>query len=147
MSSEHQLVIIGKHDGFISGDKSIKGQKKENIIITGFVDDEILIALYQSAQALIFPSLYEGFGLPPLEAMASGTIAVVSDIPVVREVCGEAGIYFNPYDIDDIREKMWKVLTMNDSEKNIIINNGLNHVKRFSWEQSVLKHVELFRLI
>src|SRR5437588_4021791 len=79
------------------------------VIYTGYVDDADLVALFQSATAFVYPSVYEGFGLPPLEAMGVGTPTIVSDIPVMREVVGDAAIRVAPTDVGELMEALARV--------------------------------------
>ena len=106
---KQDLVLIGKRDGFITGDNNISEEIKgyENrVTFTGYVPDELLMQYIVNADALIFPSLYEGFGLPPLEAMAAGKIVIVSNAASIPEVCGEYATYFDPLDVKDIASKL-----------------------------------------
>ena len=83
------MIIVGKKEGFITGDNHIYDLVKDipdRIIFTGYVDNNLLKQYYKQADLFIFPSLYEGFGLPPLEALAVGTNVICSDIPVLREI-------------------------------------------------------------
>lgn len=109
------LVIVGKKDGFINGlnniSELIKGYE-DRIVFTGYVDDDTLKQYVVQSDGMIFPSLYEGFGLPPLEALAAGIPVMCSDIPVLREIYKDKVTYFNPYRVDDIQkclknEKRW----------------------------------------
>lgn len=106
---EQDLVIIGKRDGFINGINNIASLiegYEERIIFTGYIDDEVLKQYVVQSDALIFPSLYEGFGLPPIEAIVAGQKVFASDIPVIREVCGNHVEYFNPLNIDSIKNML-----------------------------------------
>ncbi|HUV82962.1 MAG TPA: glycosyltransferase family 1 protein, partial [archaeon] len=109
----HKLVITGKellcgHELY----KLIQLLKLENdVIFTGFVLDEDLPAIYNLAELFVYPSLYEGFGLPPLESMACGTPVITSNTSSLPEVVGDAGIIVDPYDIDDLAKVMYDVLT------------------------------------
>ncbi|MDW8105790.1 MAG: glycosyltransferase family 1 protein, partial [Armatimonadota bacterium] len=94
----HRLVIVGK-SGWGVGELQqavARWGVQERTVLTGYVPDEHLPAFYSAADALMYPSLYEGFGLPPLEAMCCGCPVLVSDIPVMREVVGEAGMLLSP---------------------------------------------------
>ena len=100
-------MIVGKKDGFINGlnniSELIKGYE-DRIVFTGYVDDDALKQYVVQSDGMIFPSLYEGFGLPPLEALAAGIPVMCSDIPVLREIYKDKVTYFNPYRVDDIQK-------------------------------------------
>ena len=98
----------------------------------GRVSDDELIRLYSNAVGFIYPSLYEGFGIPPIEAQMCGCPVLSSDIPVLKEVLQDSAYYCNPYDINDISEKMQQLCRDNY----VIIMAGYENVKRFSWKQS-----------
>ena len=102
----------------------------------GFVPDKTLAVLYRLAGVFVFPSLYEGFGLPPLEAMASGTPVVTSNLSSLPEVCGEAALLIDPHDPAEIARAMRRVLT-EPALRDDLRQRGLARVKEFSWERSV----------
>ena len=102
----------------------------------GFVPERTLVALYRAADVFVFPSLYEGFGLPPLEAMANGTPVVTSKISSLPEVVGDAAITVDPYNVDEIADAMRKVLT-DESLRERLVHNGRLRAERFSWEEAV----------
>jgi glycosyltransferase involved in cell wall biosynthesis len=104
-----------------------------SIILTGYVDDQTLACLYRSAKLYIFPSLIEGFGLPPLEAQSYGLPVVSSNSSCLPEVLGDSAIYFDPNDIDDIVGQTNKVLSDSVLTEDLI-NRGHQNVKRYSWE-------------
>lgn len=106
----------------------------KNIIYTGSLSDEELVALYKGAEIFIMPSFEEGFGLPILEAMACGTPVLASDIGVLREVGGEAAYYFNPTSIDDMVNKITRVIRDKKLMKDLV-NKGDRRYKEFSWEK------------
>ena len=111
-----KLYIVGtRHRNFNHQDDSATTQ---NIRYLGRVTDEELVQLYNQAVCFIFPSLYEGFGLPPIEAMSCGCPVLVSDIPVLREVCGDAATYFNPLDVNDIRQAIKHLLATSQGDRN-----------------------------
>ena len=115
----------------------------DTIRFLGRVSDEELVRLYNQATCFIFPSIYEGFGLPTIEAMKCGCPVLVSDIPVLREVCGEAAIYFNPYHIEEIRNTIKQFLKKNEALQSTIIEKGFENVKRFSWEKTAKTIIQL----
>ena len=127
---EHKLLIIGEKDNFRSSDstvmKKIEAVEKEidSIEFTGFVSSEKLMEYFSKARLLIQPSLYEGFGLPPLEAMVLGTQALISDIPVFKEIYKDFPVtFFKAGDPKDLKEKMLTLL----KEDNLLKNkSGIN---------------------
>ena len=108
----------------------------DKIHFLGRISDEELVRLYNQAECFVFPSLYEGFGLPPLEAMACGCPVLVSDIPVEREVCGDAALYFNPLEPSEILRMITQYLSNADVIKETMRQKGYDNIQRFSWEKS-----------
>ncbi len=140
-----KFKIVGKKDNFITVDKEVEkiARKLGNRVeFTGYVSDNELKELYRKAKLFLFPSLYEGFGLPPLEAMACGTPVVVSNAASLPEVCGDAAYYVNPYDINDIAKGIETVLKDEELQKELI-QKGLKRVKLFSWEKSAKKLIKV----
>lgn len=131
-----KLVLVGKLGEY--GEQSKKWAEQQNfknIVFTGFVESEAQLAwLYKNVQAYVFPSLMEGFGLPPLEAMAHGAPVVSSNATCIPEVCGDAAHYFDPEDISDMTRAISEVLT----DKNLredLIKKGAKQVKKYSWRR------------
>lgn len=135
-----KLYIIGEKSNAF---RNLKIVNHSNIKFIGRVSDEELVRYYSKALVFVYPSFYEGFGLPPLEAMACGTAAIVSDVSSLAEVCGDAAFYCNPYDVGDIKEKI-ELIMNNETLQIELINRGLEHVQKFSWEESAKKHLEVF---
>lgn len=125
-----KLKIVGN-----KGSIAIQYQNEKNINFLGRVSDEQLIELYQNAYAFVFPSLYEGFGIPPLEAQACGCPVISSNLSVMPEVLGDSVIYFNPKDVNDIKEKINLLLQDKQLYKGLV-TKGLQNVARFSWADS-----------
>ena len=112
----------------------------------GDVSNNQLINLYSNAKILIFPSFYEGFGLPPLEAMSCKCPVILSDIPVLKELYEDAALYINPHDIKDIENMILKLL--NDNQlRNDLIQRGLDQSKKYSWKKSANKIISLIKEI
>ena len=109
----------------------------------GFVPDKTLAVLYRLARAFVFPSLYEGFGLPPLEAMASGTPVITSNLSSLPEVVGDAALLIDPYDPDAIADAMRRVLLDSDLREDLRLR-GARRVAEFSWERSVRRVREIY---
>jgi len=102
----------------------------------GRVEDEVLPALYSGAAGFVYPSIYEGFGLPPLEAMACGCPVAVSDIPAHREVCANAAIYFDPFSPEDLSSKLESLLRLDDPSRASLAEGGLHRAASHSWERA-----------
>lgn len=127
------LYIIGDLNNSIF--KAIDIEKysmNPRIKFLGRVSDNDLVRYYSNAIGFVFPSIYEGFGLPPLEAQACGCAVLASDIPPLREVLGDSGLYCNPYDVNDIAKGMSKIIDFSHHCK----ASGLENVNRFSFEKS-----------
>lgn len=137
---EYKLIIAGAKSSVF---KSIDAPENfERIEFLGHVGDKKLSELYSKASLFVYPSLYEGFGIPPLEAMNCGCPVVVSDIPSHREVCGEAALYVNPHDTEDIKRGIERVLT-DHSLWQKLSRRGFERVEFFSWQKSAEKISEI----
>lgn len=110
----------------------------------GAVDDEHLAKLYRHSLAFVYPSLYEGFGLPPLEAMACGTVVIASNRASLPEVVGEAGLLFDP-DSDDKLAEIMNYILENPAARESFVAKGLARSRTFSWEKTTNQTVELYR--
>lgn len=136
-----QVVIVGPKDNPIYNEVDIHSSLRVNLV--GYVSDEELSVIYKNATCFVYPSFYEGFGLPPLEAMVNGCPVVVSNKASLPEVLGDAAIYCNPYDPKDIAEKIEQVL--NDEKlRNELKIKGLERVNIYSWERCAL---EIFKVM
>ena len=119
---------------------------ENEVIVTGAISDDDLPLIYEAADVFVFPSLYEGFGYPPLEAMTCGTPVIVSNISSLPEIVGDAGLYCNPLDIQDIAEKIYQVLS-SPSLAEKLRNLGLRRVKQFSMEKMINKYLEVYQKV
>lgn len=131
------LVIAGKK-GWLYEEIFSEVKKlglEEKVVFTGFVSEEEKPHLLKEAKVFLFPSLYEGFGIPVLEAMSMGVPVVTSKEGSLPEVGGEAAIYCDPYNVESIAEAVREVLNLNENARNEIIRKGLEQVKKFSWER------------
>ena len=115
----------------------------QDVIFTNHIPELDLAHYYSSAQLLAYPPLYEGFGLPPLEAMTCGCPVVTSNTSSLPEVVGEAGIMVNPYDTDSLVKAMRQVLT-NDELRADMVRKGLERAKKFSWEKAARQTQEVY---
>ena len=143
--SDVKLLIVGEENN-IYKNPHLKSLIKDNpnIIFTGYLTDKELAGLYKHAKLFIFPSLYEGFGIPPIEAMACGCPTVVSNATSIPEICADASCYVDPNSIDSIANGINEVLK-DESARNELINKGLQRVKAFSWQASARKYLELIK--
>ncbi len=147
MQFPYKLVIAGYKDPrfFPALEAEIQALGlAEKILFLNYVPADELPAFYAGAEAFVFPSLYEGFGLPPLEAMACGCPVVVSKVASLPEVCGDAAYYVDPYDVESMAKGMYKVLT-DEALRRSLIEKGLERAKLFSWEKSAKEHLEVFK--
>jgi len=121
-----------------------KSKLEERVVFTGYVPDSDLPALYSSASLFVYPSFYEGFGLPPLEAMACGIPVIVSHTTSLPEVVGDAGIYVDPFDIEQISFSIDTVLS--DTRLcQTLREKGLKRAKLFSWEKTARETLKLYQ--
>jgi|HubBroStandDraft_5_1064220.scaffolds.fasta_scaffold68018_2 glycosyltransferase involved in cell wall biosynthesis len=124
----------------------IQSRVEETVRFLGFVPIETLRSFYQAASAFVFPSLYEGFGLPPLEAMACGTPVVCSHVSSLPEVVGEAAEVINPENVFDIARGMREVL-LNAERRRTMVELGFEQARRFSWERTAQQVLEAYEEI
>ena len=145
---ELKLLIIGDEISKLPALRRAVHSYKlhKHVRFLGFLPDETLAALYRLASLFVFPSLYEGFGLPPLEAMASGTPVVTSNVSSLPEVAGDAAVLVDPYDVSSIVEGMRRVLS-DSALANELRRKGLIRARDFSWERSVARTHEIYQLV
>ncbi|HXG01154.1 MAG TPA: glycosyltransferase family 1 protein [Bacteroidota bacterium] len=113
------------------------------VVYKGHVPAEEMEWLYRNASLLVFPSFYEGFGFPPLEGMAHRVPVVVSRVSSLPEVCADAALYVDPYDVHSIADGMYRMLT-DSSLRQLLIVKGVERVQHFRWEDSARKHMQVF---
>ncbi|MGI6775663.1 glycosyltransferase family 4 protein [Acetomicrobium sp.] len=119
---------------------------REDIIFVGYVPDSVLPSLYSYADAFVFPSLYEGFGIPILEAFSCGTPVVCSKMAAIPEVAGDASIYFDPHNIEEMADAILKVL-IDGSLRNELIERGKSRLKLFSWEKTAEQTLAVYKKV
>ena len=142
---KHKLVIAGKK-GWNYGPIFSEIERlslRNDVIFTGYVPEQALVHLYNGAELFILPSLYEGFGLPILEAMACGTPVITSNISSMPEVAGDAAILVDPYDVDALAGAMHGVLT-DKGLKESLVKKGLERVKHFSWKKCAEETIRVY---
>jgi len=145
-SFDLQLVITGKEDPHYPEIKRAvqELELEHDVIFTGLVPENELVSLYQEAKIFVFPSLYEGFGLPPLEAMRCGTPVVASKTSCIPEICGEDNaLFFDPYDPTDMADTIKRVW-LDETLQADLHERGLKHSKKFSWEKMAEKTMMVY---
>jgi len=139
-NKDFYLILVGKKNYFY---KQLEKYSNNNIIFTDFVPDNLLINYYKRAQAYIFPSLYEGFGLPPLEAMAYKLPVLSSKASCMPEILDRAALYFDPKNKDDLLNKMNTIINNNEL-RNKLKEKGLEQIKKYSWSNMVKQIIKLY---
>ncbi len=140
------LVLVGKDDYFYSRLKKYALNFSASIIFPGYVPDQELKILYSKAFVYVFPSFYEGFGLPALEAMAFGLPVVSSNKTSLPEIFGTAAVYFNPEDEAEMKEKIESVIN-NEELRQDLRNRGPEQVKKYSWSECARLTLEAYKTI
>lgn len=142
-----QLVLAGKIDFFYERLKELAKSQGQTlagkIIFTGYVNENQLACLYQKAKLYVFPSLIEGFGLPPLEAQGHSLAVASSSATCLPEILGDGAIYFDPSQIGDMAEKITTVLD-NKNLRQELISKGLENTKRFSWDKCARETLKIY---
>ena len=141
-----RLIIIGDEiSKYPSVRRAVIQTRAQQVVrFLGFVPFDTMRMFYESATAFIFPSLYEGFGLPPLEAMASGTPVVTSDSSSLPEVVGDAAVLVNPENVFDIARGIREVL-LDENLRAELIRRGYQQVERFSWEHTARQVLAIYQ--
>ena len=131
---KHPLVIVGGKQPYLTllKDLVLKLKLNDNVHFLHYVPEELMADMYRSAFALVFPSLYEGFGLPPLEAMACGCPVLASNTPAVKEVCEQAALYMDAYNEKSITASLKKIIS-EIALPQILREKGLVQAQKFSW--------------
>ncbi len=142
-----QLALVGKDDYFYKRLMAVVfGNKIKNIIFLSDVSDYELDILFRHSIANVFPSLYEGFGLPPLEAMAKGAPVISSDHPCMREVLGDSAYFFDGKNIDAIAGAIKKIIDDTDLRQELI-KKGYEQIKKYSWKKMAEETLDVYKNI
>jgi len=144
----HQLVLVGHKRTSLAQivDLIDTLNLRSRVILAGFVPNQDIASVYSHADVFVFPSFYEGFGIPPLEAMACGTPVVCSNMTALPEVVGEAAILVNPYDIEAIAASILQVLQDADLRTELV-HRGLERVSLFSWEKAARETITVYEQV
>lgn len=142
--SELSLVLVGKEDYFYARLKEFVAQKKiENVKFPGYVPDEDLQAVYADAAAYVFPSLYEGFGLPPLEAMSRGIPVVSSRSACMPEILGDSALFMNAENEQEMSQEILRITEDEDLRK-ALIAKGFRQVEKYSWRRMAQETLAIY---
>ncbi|MCX6175424.1 MAG: glycosyltransferase family 1 protein [Ignavibacteriales bacterium] len=141
----YKLLIVGAQNKIVFKELELDRLKlNDNIVFLGYVDDPTLVGLYKNAKLFTYISYYEGFGIPPLEALVCGCPVLASNSSSIPEVCGEYAKYCNPYDINDIAGKMNDMI----SQPSIISDKQIKDLlDRYNWEKTSLLFMNIVRAI
>jgi len=142
------LVLVCARDFFLKRfEEKMKRSKAQGLVkLVGFVDDKDLVALYKKAEAFVFPSLLEGFGLTGLEAMSVGLPVISSSASCLPEVYGQAAVYFDPLNVDKMAEKIVEVIS-DDNLKKSLANSGFKKTKEYSWQKMAKETITVYQSI
>jgi glycosyltransferase involved in cell wall biosynthesis len=140
-----RLVFVGKEDYFYEELKEfVEERKNKNILFADYVPDYDLDTIFHNAKLYVWPSLYEGFGLPPLEAMAKGTPVVSSDHPCMREILGESAYYFNAEKEKEIAIAIEKVLD-DQTIREELVKKGYEQIKKYDWKRMATQTLAVYK--
>lgn len=142
---DYSLVIVGAQKD-LGKNLCNKYTDYSKIIFTGFAPSEDLPILYSGCETFVYPSLYEGFGLPPLEAMSCGAPVITSNTTSIPEVVGDVGLLINPYDEDELCHTIEKLLS-NPPLRDNLSKKGLERAANFSWEKTAINTMEAYKKI
>ncbi len=144
LRSSHQLVLAGKiddtHVQALQSAASSAGLSRDELVLTGYISDEELVMLYNLCRLLVFPSWYEGFGLPALEAMSCGAPVIAGNVSSIPEVVGREDALFDPFSEESIASKIAEALE-NEEFREELIRHGIQQSKRFSWDRSARRAI------
>ncbi len=148
LGENFQLVIAGGSGWLAKEIRHIASDSEycEDIIFAGYIEPDDLTSIFRGAKLFVFPSIYEGFGMPVVEAMACGLPVVLSDIPALKEVAGDVGVFVNPYSVSGMARAMWRVLSSNSLQKELT-QKGLKRAEEFSWEKCARETLELYKKV
>ncbi len=141
----HNLIIVGRKEGMITTDNNVileADKLSHRVKFTGYVDNQTLEQYFLHADALVFPSFYEGFGIPPLEAMACGCPVIVSNAASLPEVCQDAALYCNPYSERDIANQILKIVS-DDALRANLIEKGKHRASQLTYAKCATETVRI----
>lgn len=143
-----KLVLAGpKDDAYQDIYDRCSHEFTDRVVLLGWIDDATLFSLFSQAEAFVFPSLYEGFGIPPLEAMSVNTLVVSSNAASLPEVCADAAILVDPHSVESMADGLEKAYTLSEEEREVFRKKGIERVSQFTWESVQNAYCSLIRLL
>lgn len=146
VQTEHKLVIVGSKNKTFSNSDIPENFINDNIIFTGYLNDRELVDLYNKSDVFIYASLFEGFGIPPLEAQSCGCACLVSNTTSLPEVYGESVEYCDPNSVESIKEKLFDLIT-SETKKKELQSKGFENSKKYNWQYSTEKFIEILKSV
>jgi glycosyltransferase involved in cell wall biosynthesis len=145
-SPELQLCVVGSP--LTKAEISLIAELKldSQIRYYGFLSDRHLAKLYRCSMAFVYPSLYEGFGIPPLEAMSCGTPVIAANTSSLPEVIGDAGLLFNPVSTDELSDRL-RFIMDNPASRDLLVKKGFERARQFSWDKTVSQTLDVYRAV
>lgn len=143
-NNDLNLVLVGRDDYFYNRLKELVNKNNiSQVIFPGHIPDCDLDIIYKKAKLYVFPSLYEGFGIPPLEAMAKGVPVISSDHPCMREVLGDSAVYFDATNVENMAKAVDDLLK-NENLQQELIKKGYEQIKKYSWKKMAQETLEIY---
>ena len=136
LDSDYKLIFVGAKSKAFSNINVNDNFINDRVIFTGYLEDSKLVDLYNKASIFIYASLFEGFGIPPLEAQACGCPCIVSNVTSLPEIYGDSVEYCDPFSVEDIRSKLSLLIT-DENKREALVRKGLENVKNYNWDTSV----------
>ena len=146
IKKRYKLVLAGPQGWNNKEIRQMIEKDMDHIVLLGYLSDQDLCVAYNLASIFIYPSFYEGFGIPPLEAMACGTPVIASNTSSIPEVCGNCALYIDPKNYEELSDKI-EFLLKKDELRQILRLKGQERARLFSWEKSAFEHLQAFNKI
>lgn len=144
LDTDYKLVFVGSKSKAFSKLIIDNNYDDKNIIFTGYLTDKDLVKMYNKASIFIYASLFEGFGIPPLEAQSCGCPCIVSNLTSIPEICNNSVVYCDPFSIEDISNKI-KYLINDEKKREELVEKGFENIKKYSWDASANKLLAIIK--
>lgn len=144
LDTDYKLVFVGSKSKAFSKLIIDNNYDDKNIIFTGYLTDKDLVKMYNKASIFIYASLFEGFGIPPLEAQSCGCPCIVSNLTSIPEICNNSVVYCDPFSIEDISNKI-KYLINDEKKREELVEKGFENIKKYTWDASANKLLAIIK--